>query len=251
MIPPGLPSSLPFILLGCSLTLILLSVCAVLSSRYQYNYKLLELKLRECQMEARLSDKEHTLNAQILSLTNANEGMHRQLATLKKRKDELAALVSQKETEYVQRRSELEDLWLKERGDVLRAKDQETAKLRAVEDACTVMSNQIQSLAQAKEELQAIRMQHEQKIHDLTELLSTGCLLCGNNTVSTTSLGQARDMKELQDICGRQEQKIRELTDKLSECYSRLANGSGNLDAFFMPPPPFSQVYGRPVTGPV
>lgn len=241
-----LPHSISFIHI-CSFALVLLSACAVavLSYRDHYNRKLLELKLNQCQMESRLSEQEHAmttkaLNAQILSLTSANEETHRQLATLKKEKDELAALIAQRDTEWKQQQSELEVVWLEKMEDILRAKEQETANLRAAEDVCTAKNHEIQTLTLAKDELRTICQRQEQKFRDLAKVVSTGCTSCGNDLVSTTPLGRAKGKKQLQNICMQQEQKIRELTDKLSECHSLLKNAKVYLGA----PWEFDEVVG-------
>jgi len=271
MIPPADPSVFSdlTILLGCCLpclALTLLSAYVALSSRYQYNCKLLELKLKECQINSRLSEKEHAfktneLKAQILSLTSDDEGrkaevdsltsqneeMRHQLLALREGKEELACLLAQKDAEYVQRRSELEEIWLDERDSIQRANAREIAsfqvKLRSAEMLCTSWGDQIQALTQANDELQAIRMQQEQQIVRLTVQLSKGCLAAGGGSDGSSRSSLAVDTKELQDVCGRQEQKIWELTDKLSEYHRRLSSSgvrSVDFSSRPLPSPPAS-----------
>jgi len=153
MIP--LPSPVSVILLICSLAFVLLSACAlaVLSARYHYNYKLLELELSQCRMERSLLEQQHaiaakTMEARIISLASADEAVH--LANLKKSNDALVTLHAQREA------------------------------------AC-------KTLTEAMEELQEICVQQEQKIQGLTELLSTDCLFCGRVAIAASSQAQAND----------------------------------------------------------
>lgn len=170
------------ILLGCivpCLAFVILSAYAVISSRYQS--RLLELKLHECQINGRLTEKESEViikafDVQVLALTSENGRLSQQVLDLEKKHEELLCLVGQRDAEYSKRSAEVEAIWSKERGDIQRVNDLEImsfkVNLRAVEAVCASRGYQIQALTQAKEELLAARVQHEHKILELTDKLS-------------------------------------------------------------------------------
>lgn len=175
-----------------------------------------------------LTGENKRMIAQCLALASENEEMRRQLLTLEKRREELAHLITQKEEEYVARRSELEEFWLKERGDIQRANEEKVVAiqddLQTMEAICASKDNQIQALAQDKEELQTIRLQYEYR--ELAKQASEEWVATDGDFSEWSSFIPGIDKKELQDICGRQEQKIWELNDKLSECHRRLSASS-------------------------
>lgn len=250
-----------FILLACGLfafSLALLFAYTAPSSRGQYQYKLLELELKESQMNSRLSEKEHSiaakdLNAQIsfltgenkrmvsqtLALAKENDEMRRQLLALEEQKQELATLVAQKEDEYVTRRSELEEVWLEERADIRRGSDLMIEALRddlqTMAAFCASKDDEMETLTnKKKEEFQGIRRQYERRIFELTKQLSEGYVEADGDLSmgAWCALVQAADKRELRDICGRQEQMIWELNEKLSECHRRLSAGQTDNSAY-------------------